>query len=198
MATGDGDTLLSDSSVWLFGRVMRDLALASDAERRKMYAPPSARGADPAAPRVASNAFLAEALARPGAKLARIYAFSYNAMIQDLAKPALFLVHGEGEPPEAESGGGKNTPPWRAGPSERTGLGLQDDAFAGGIRVWAYDRADFTIRLDMETGTIERLLLENELGGRGLEWFVRGSAHSDKPTPAAPPRRRGRWRPSED
>jgi uncharacterized protein YjbI with pentapeptide repeats len=44
--------------------------------------------------------------------------------------------------------------------SDRSGLGAQDFSFADGLRVWSYDSADFSIRLDMETGTFEQILLD--------------------------------------
>jgi hypothetical protein len=51
-------------------------------------------------------------------------------------------------------------------PSEvgRTGLATFIGSFGRDMRVWAYDRADFTIRLDMEGGSFDTLLLSNEIG----------------------------------
>ena len=31
------------------------------------------------------------------------------------------------------------------------------------MKVWVYDKGDFSMRLDVETGTFERILLEAEL-----------------------------------
>ena len=55
----------------------------------------------PPPPRLGGNNFLQAQLASPGARLARIYAFSYEGHYYDLGTPAIFLVHGPGRDPEA-------------------------------------------------------------------------------------------------
>lgn len=189
------ESLLSDSSLWLFGRVMTDIVLADAKSRQAIYNPPPPGPDDQSAPpiRRSENAFLRAALGAEDAAIARIYAFSYNNGFFELGKPALFVINGPGVDPGHVPFG-----MYRPNSPDRTGLAHQDEAFAEDLRVWVYDRADFTVRLDIETGPLERVLLENELGGQGLEAFVRGSAHSDKPGPAGPTRRRGRWRPMDD
>ena len=71
------ETLLTGSRVWLFGRIMKDITL----DPKEI----SGRGA------------LAKALKSDDAALARIYAFGFEGHVVQLAKPAIFLVHGEGE-----------------------------------------------------------------------------------------------------
>jgi hypothetical protein len=75
----------------------------------------------------------------------------------------LFLVHGPGE--DAETG-----PPRVAhapdNPS-RTGLAVAEFDFADNIRVWSYDKADYTIRMDVETGMFEQVLLDMVFDGGG-------------------------------
>jgi hypothetical protein len=126
----------------------------------------------PAPPRVGDNNFLQHQLdvdrqdvaRRPN--LARIYAFSYEGHYYDLAKPAIFLVHGPGSDPEA----------WRPATSlpdarvdrapsdaDRSGIARTSTSFAEDMRVWSYDKGDFSIRLDSESGTLEQILLQAEL-----------------------------------
>ena len=52
------------------------------------------------------------------------------------------------------------------GPS-LSGVGAADVQFADDIMVWAYDKADYTIRMDVETGMFEQVLLDAYFGGGG-------------------------------
>jgi len=92
------------------------------------------------------------------ARFARIYGFSYEGTYFELPNPTLFLVHGDGESATGNLPGGQGS---RApfDPS-RSGVAAADFQFANDIRVWAYDKADYTIRMDVETGMIEQVLLE--------------------------------------
>ena len=49
----------------------------------------------------------------------------------------------------------------------RTGLGAADFSFADDIQVWSYDKADYTIRMDVETGMFEQVLLDLIFDGGG-------------------------------
>jgi hypothetical protein len=123
-------------------------------------------------PRLGDNNFLQNQLdadredSTKEPKLARIYGFSYEGHYYDLAKPAIFLVHGPGNDPEA----------WRPGtalpdarfdraPSDgdRSGIARTATSFAEDMRVWSYDKGDFSIRLDPESGPLEQILLQAEL-----------------------------------
>jgi hypothetical protein len=75
------ETLLTGSTIWLFGRVMKDIELVKNFDRK-----PGPRGN-----------LLAAALAAEDARLARIYAFGFQSEIMVLTKPAAFLVHGDGQ-----------------------------------------------------------------------------------------------------
>jgi hypothetical protein len=163
------ETLLSQSTVWLFGRKLDDLEIKINVYRQ---VPSTEELGDTAnmPPRRGRNNFLLEQLRHPesDAQLARVYAFSYEAGFFDLQRPAIFLVHGPGIDPEGPEtrtqqilGDLSRAPPDLG----RTGLGTQSGSFASGIRAWAYDRADFTIRLDIDTGSFDSLLLSAELGG---------------------------------
>jgi hypothetical protein len=93
--------------------------------------------------------------------LARIYAFSYEGHYYDLSRPAIFLVHGIGTAAEPNKPG----PGQSRGPAsgDETGVATQDYSFADDMRVWPYDKGDFSIRMDVETGTFEQILLDATL-----------------------------------
>lgn len=195
--SGAYDTLLGDSSVRLFGRPMWDIVLRKlDDGRVAPY------GEDPSGailPRLSENDFLVKQISSEEAQLARILAFSYQNQIFDLARPAIFLVHGLGSPVEFIKEGTKKveTTFLRRMPTytDRSGVAGQTGSFGLSIRVWLYDRADFTVRLDSETGTFERVLLDVELGS--VQSGSMGAGDGDEVPPPRPPRRR-RWRGAGD
>ncbi|MDD9908466.1 MAG: pentapeptide repeat-containing protein [Ahrensia sp.] len=90
---------------------------------------------------------------KPG--FARIYGFSYGGAYYEMAVPVLFLVHGNGT---------------AATQAAVPGPGLDDDdPFYKSLKVWTYDQAEQTMRLDMDSGTFEQLLLADDgEGGPGL------------------------------
>ncbi|WP_305984545.1 hypothetical protein [Roseibium sp. MMSF_3544] len=194
--SGEFDTLASDSSIRLFGRLMWDIQLRERRERIKPYG--DQVPGDPIPTRESANDFLVKQLSRGDARLARIMAFSYQNEIFDLARPAIFLVHGKGSPVEfvKEGAQGKENPFLRRMPpyTDRSGVVIQGGSFGPNIKVWLYDRADFTVRLDSDTGTFERVLLEAELGCIGSGSMGAGDGDDVPP----PPRRRRRWRGSSD
>ncbi len=211
--SGNFDTLLSDTSVRLFGREMFDIKLAGNRDEAYDYK----GGNDTPPPAVhSSNNFLLHQLKREDARLARIYSFSFQNQIFDLMKPALFVVHGEGnvpDPPEIQFSATDVSTRRGIKPAitVRSGVSGQDARFTEDIRMWLYDIADFTVRLDMEAGPFERVLLEFELGGPGsfdagataggaAGWTAGGAAGWTAGGAAGPRRgprqryRRGRWR----
>lgn len=147
------ETLLQLSSVFLFGRELEDIKVS-----RTGYAPPPER-----LPRGGKNLFLQNQFEDPDATLARIYAFSFEGNFYELARPTIFLVHGRGRDPEYPPA---QDPRATRAPSisEQTGLASQIGSFARDMRVWAYDKDDFTIRMDMLTGTFDEMLLGMEAG----------------------------------
>ncbi len=100
------------------------------------------------------------------ARFARIYGFSYEGTYYELPNPTLFLVHGEGV---SATAGNEPTNPAHASraPTEPSvsGVAAADFQFADDILYWNYDKADYTIRMDVETGMIEQVLLEIFFGG---------------------------------
>jgi hypothetical protein len=102
------------------------------------------------------NNFLQNQLTSPEPKLARIYGFSFEGQYYDLPRPALFLVHTSGDV-------------LREGfRFQRTTLDMAgvlakewefSDSDAADVRVWEYDKGDFSMRMDIETGQFEQILL---------------------------------------
>src|SRR4051812_32183657 len=94
------ETLLSPSSVYLFGLVVTDLTIAAGSHY------PFPKG------KLGKNDQLGEQLADgTGARFARIYGVSYQSVYYDLPSPALFLVHGDGDAagePKQGAAGAKN------------------------------------------------------------------------------------------
>jgi hypothetical protein len=100
---------------------------------------------------------------------ARIYGFSFEGTYYELPRPVLFLVHGDGiEATEARNRvrGIVNRARGLGDPS-LTGIAAADFQFAEDLRVWSYDKADYTIRMDVETGMFEQVLLDIFFGGGG-------------------------------
>jgi uncharacterized membrane protein YgcG len=145
------ETLLSASAVFLYGRLVGDLQLAPDKNGWKQ--------------RKGANLFLQRQIEAPLAGFARIYAFSFEGQIYDMAVPSLFLVHGSGldvDAPEPEDQSYQRLAR-SAGRATATGVGRQTGTFSMDVKVWVYDKSDFSMRLDVETGTLEDILLAAEL-----------------------------------
>ena len=87
-------------------------------------------------------------------QFARIYGFSYGGAYYEMASATLLVVHGNGtsvssvDVPGPESGG---------------------DKFIKSLKAWEYDRTAHTMRMDMDSGSIEELLLgDTGDGGPGM------------------------------
>lgn len=141
-----GETLLSPSSVKLYGRVVKGLTISLEDARDEL----------------GNNKFLRSQL-DPGLNeefepvLARIYGYSYLGQYQPLNAASLFLVHGEGE--------------LAASSVDASGVAAKSWEFSSDIRVWEYDRADFSLRLDVDSGSLERILLSKQAEGTELPYF---------------------------
>lgn len=164
------ETLLSFSNILLFGRVVEDLQIIVPGGDKRHS--PFVR------PRRGINKLLEDQVTAPGekdgddeptllAQFARIYGFSYEGGYYEFDKPALFLVHGDGEPAtgskhDAQPGANASRAP---GQPSLTGLSAAEFQFVDDLRVWSYDKADYTIRMDADTGTFEQTLLDAAFGG---------------------------------
>lgn len=111
------------------------------------------------------NKLLQSQLNDDRACFARIYGFSYQGSYFDLPTPVLFLVHNDGNaltpdttPPNFSESRAPHGPTF-------SGVGAADFQFSDDIRVWSYDKADWTIRMDVDTGTFEQMLLDIYFSG---------------------------------
>ena len=146
------ETLLSPSGIKLFGREVQGLELK---------APKG--GWDKLG--IGCNQFLKEQLSCKGARLARIYGFTYEGTYYDMPRAAIFLVHNEGEKVLPGSG----APPAPVGRTnvDTSGVAARDWEFSEDdtLRRWDYDKGDFSLRLDVDTGPLEQILLAAVLRG---------------------------------
>lgn len=128
------ESLLAASSVKLFGRLIEDKTLIVDTTK------------------IGNN--LGQSLgclpAGTTGKPARIYGFSFEGQYFDLARPAIFLVHDGGKAAKDAA--------------TQTGLAIKEPELLDDVLVWEYDRDDFLLRIDVEVGPLERILLEAEIG----------------------------------
>jgi hypothetical protein len=167
------ETLLSPSNVLLFGRVVEDLQIVHTHDHN-----PFVEGRKTANNLLGQQVLHQKTVAGDRARFARIYGFSFEGTYYDLPRPVLFLVHGPGvpaetvadvrpEPPETPPPPAPPPPPHPAqrvarSPDDpsRTGVAAPDFSFSDGLMVWSYDKADYTIRMDVETGMFEQVLLD--------------------------------------
>jgi hypothetical protein len=90
---------------------------------------------------------------------ARIYAFSFEGALYQLARPPLFLVHGPGIPVGT----------WNTNSTlDQAGVAAREWDFSGSqnfqdLTYWEYEKGDFSIRLDPEAGPFEQILLQTAL-----------------------------------
>ena len=158
------ENLLSPTNIHLFGRLF---PLTVDTASL-----PAALGA---------NHFLRDQLTAAGgaknkAQFARIYAISYEGTFYNLPKPATYLVHGPGTPVGGAGkarqsvpnplpnipGGPPGTPPTAATITD-SGVVAEEFDFESDVLVWEYDKGDFTLRIDIASGTFDDILLEAAL-----------------------------------
>ena len=194
------ESLLSPSAVKMYGRVIAGLSIDIADVRDELGA----------------NQFLRRQL-EPGTdpKLAQIYGYSYFGHYQALARPTIFLVHGDGTPASPrvtaliikEDGkdatftirtpvaGKLDDPPFsdpknvaRFGSGtvsvDISGQAAPCGDFAFDIRIWEYDRGDFSLRLDIDSGPLERI------PGRARGWRRGPDALLRQPNRAPPGARR--------
>ena len=154
------ETLLTPSSIKLYGRAMTSLKLVHNMDRGSSH-----------------NNFLQQQLNADDALLARIYGFTFEGTYYPLPKPAIFVVHGDGQPL-----GNWDDP---SSTVDQAGVASRDwefskaaDLKAPDLRYWEYEKGDFSLRLDTEAGPLEDILLAaalrasadmtdpNGLGGR--------------------------------
>ena len=174
-----GETLLSASAIRLYGRVVKGLTINLDDARTEL----------------GSNKFLRDQLDEAQNKkfkpvLARIYGYSYLGQYTALSCAAIFLVHGDGELASPTAGVVRadgtfgidgvdgNADAARlataASSTDVSGVAAKDWEFSSDIRVWEYDRADFSLRLDVDSGPLERILIDRGDGKDNELPYFRG------------------------
>jgi len=109
------------------------------------------------------NNFLRKQIDANGARFARIYGFTYEGTYYPLSRPSVFLVHGKGVDAAPEKPG--NNPKQARGPNsiENTGEARVCCEVSADVKMWEYDKGDFSLRLDVFGGTFEDILLEAEV-----------------------------------
>ena len=150
------ESLLQASDILLFGIVVGDLDVKVNDDDGKILTQ-----------RKGKNRQLAEQFNKTS-NFARIYAFSYAGAYYELTSPALFLVHGNGTSVTDENLPAGHAARAPAKPSQ-TGVSAADFQFSDDVHYWSYDKADYTIRMDVETGMFEQVLLDviSDGGGPG-------------------------------
>jgi hypothetical protein len=174
------ETLLTPSSIKLFGRVVSSLTYNNDTANTGL----------------GDNKFLQRQLEANGDNpptLARIYAFSFEGAYYELPRPPIFLVHGSGTPvgswanPSTVAQAGVAARDWdfsgnydpTYNPGSSAGSARTEDARSRkasppppppsttDIYYWEYEKGDFSLRLDVEAGPFEQILLQMALRGGG-------------------------------
>src|ERR1700677_311804 len=139
------ETLLTPSTIKLFGRLMRSLTYANDTVGTGL----------------GDNRFLQRQLEANGdnpPRLARIYAFSFEGANYPLARPSIFLVHGDG----LWVGDWTTSSSLDQSGVAGKGWDFSGTGAAGGpndVYCWEYEKGDFSLRLDLEAGPFEQILL---------------------------------------
>jgi hypothetical protein len=142
------ETLFAGSTVRLFGHKFEGLLLATEDEERTLKgAPPILRALQEQLKYRNKDGDL-----KPG--LARIYGFSYLGNYYKLSQPAVLLVFGEGEAVRE---------PLQDEALRLVGVEFMNETFTPGVRMWAQDQADYTVRIDISAGWLADVLLEPEM-----------------------------------
>lgn len=143
------ETLLSFSEVLIYGRELSDLTYNR--------VPKGGKGDN----KHLDKQFAVQGNDKP--RFAKIYGFAFEGTYYDLPEPVIFMVHGDGEEVAKT-----NEPPNHASRApQEPGLGgvaAADYQMADDIRVWRYDKADQTMRMDVMTGQFEQVLLDIYFG----------------------------------
>jgi hypothetical protein len=97
----------------------------------------------------------------------RIYSFSFEGHYYRLPRPLLFLLSGPGTRPDEDPSGGGYADRHVSFATKFGGIASRDWQFGDDIRVWAVDRKDLAVCLDVEVANYHELLLNSMVAGRG-------------------------------
>ena len=100
-------------------------------------------------------------------RFARIYSFSFEGHYYRLPRPLLFLLSGPGQRPDEDRKAEGMFERHVAFSTKMSGTAGRDWQFADDIRVWAVDRKDLAVCLDVEVANYHELLLNSMVAGRG-------------------------------
>ena len=153
--------MLRQGNVKLIGEPFPQLALGANPGG------PTDSGAAVGPPAAAARGLLSQLLvdalsnqAGGNAAFARIYGFSFEGHYYDLPRPVVMLVTGPGFPVAGLAG----SPP--APPIVDSDEAARLWEFSGNLLQWNYDKKDVSIRLDLDSGTLEDILLARTLADR--------------------------------
>jgi hypothetical protein len=93
---------------------------------------------------------------------ARIYGFSYEGHYYKMPRPLLFLVRGEEDRSRMPEEPGTD---YRQFNTRFVGVEARDWQFGNDIRVWAVDKHDIAVCLNVEIGTYNKVLLQSLAAG---------------------------------
>ena len=97
----------------------------------------------------------------------RIYSFSFEGHYYRLPRPLLFLLSGPGQRPDEDRKAEGMFERHVAFSTKTSGTASRDWQFGDDIRVWAVDRKDLAVCLDVEVANYHELLLNSMVAGRG-------------------------------
>jgi hypothetical protein len=142
------ESFLSPTRIYLFGKTFSNLT----------YTPTSTGGGTTPDPSQSPGP-VSRALDDVGSagKFARIYGFSYEGHYYKLPRPVLFLVSGTGSTAGPDTTATGTSREFSTG---GTGVEGKDWRFGTDIRVWVVDRNDVAVRLDVEVGRYDEVLLQ--------------------------------------
>lgn len=185
------ETFFEPTRVWLFGKPFPTIAYVpttmegvngpgsggpdgTHANEFMTYPAPAQNQQLPIPPRR-----LERKLRRAPQIFARIYSFSFEGHYYKLPRPLLFLVGNDGvRADEARAADSNGQPAFH---TKLVGIESKDWQFSEDIQVWAVDKMDVAICLDLEVGPYQQVLLdsmvayEDDLATRGSA-VARGSA----------------------
>jgi hypothetical protein len=176
------ETLLTQSAVKMYGRVLQDVTLVTPmAATSTSTTTTTGPGPYKYPPAMGHDLFLRNQLVDPTnnmersseVKLAKIYAFSFEGAFYNLPRPAIFLVHGAGNP-ILGSGSYDASGQFIPGPPvmDDSGIPAREFVFETDVVYWEYDKDDLSLRLDSFSGTLEDILIEAALSSTSRSGIV--------------------------
>ena len=105
-------------------------------------------------------------LRQPDQGFARIYSFSFEGHYYRLPRPLLFLLSGAGRRPDEDPTAWDFWDRHLAFSTKFAGTAGKEWQFSDDLRVWAVDRKDLAVCLDVEIANYQELLLDSMIAAR--------------------------------